>query len=82
MMVTNQNPSGIRPRGLGFDVGKGLGGSLISDEAFGHGGSTGTLCWADPKTETVFVVLTTLPAQAVREHPRDLVSKSVAEAIS
>ena len=81
LMMTNQNPSGLRTRGLGFDVGKDLGGSRSSDHTFGHGGSTGTLCWADPASDTICVVLTTLPAQAVRPHPRDLVSHQVALSI-
>ncbi len=81
LMITNQNPTGIRSRGLGFDVGKELGGSRTSERTFGHGGSTGTLCWADPQSDSICVVLTTLPAQAVRPHPRDVVSRQVAEAI-
>ena len=82
LMITNQNPNGIRSRGLGFDVGKELSGSQTSPATFGHGGSTGTLCWADPRTDSICVVLTTLPAQAVRPHPRDVVSRQVAEAIA
>lgn len=77
LMVTNHNPKGIRPRGLGFDLGKPLAGSSVSDQTFGHGGSTGTLCWADPAADTVCVILTTLPAQAVRPHPRDQVSQQI-----
>jgi CubicO group peptidase (beta-lactamase class C family) len=80
LMVTNQNPAGFRPRGLGFDLGKGLAGAHVSDRAFGHGGSTGTLCWADPQTDTLCVILTTLPSQAVRPHPRELVSQQIAMA--
>lgn len=81
LMITNQNPTGIRPRGLGFDLGNKLGGALTSDATFGHGGSTGTLCWADPQTDTIFIVLTTLPSGAVKPHPRDTTSRLVAEAI-
>lgn len=80
-MITNHNPPGMRPRGLGFDLGKKLGGSLTSDATFGHGGSTGTLCWADPQSESIFVVLTTLPSEAVAPHPRDVTSRLVAESI-
>ena len=29
-------------------------------------GSTGTLCWADPRSQTICVVLTTLPGGAVK----------------
>lgn len=80
-MITNHNPANIRPRGLGFDLGKGIAGPYLSDNAFGHGGSTGTLCWADPKTDSVFVVLTTLPSKAADPHPREVTSRIVGEAV-
>lgn len=82
LMVTNHNPPGMRSRGLGFDLGKELVGSRVSNATFGHGGSTGTICWADPGSDSICVVLTTLPAQAIQPHPRDLVSRRVAEAFS
>lgn len=81
LMVTNHNPEGIRARGLAFDVGSGLGAPKASKSVFGHSGSTGTLCWADPETDTVCVILTTLPARAVKPHPRDVTTKLVAEAV-
>jgi CubicO group peptidase (beta-lactamase class C family) len=81
-MVTNQNPSGLRRRGLGFELGPSLGGPTLSEHAFGHGGSTGTLCWADPESNTICVVLTTLPSQAVRPHPRTSFSEQVAAAVA
>jgi CubicO group peptidase (beta-lactamase class C family) len=68
LMVQNHNAPGIKPRGLGFDLG--LTGSATS---FGHSGSTGTLAWADPERDLVCVVLTTLPAQT-DHHPRQVVS--------
>jgi beta-lactamase class C len=37
-------------------------GSGCSDNTFGHSGSTGTLCWLDPKKDKSFVLLTTKPA--------------------
>ena len=80
--MSNHNPPGVRPRGLGFDLGKAVGGPKVSDQAFGHGGSTGTLCWADPISDSIFVVLTTLPTGAVSPHPRDTTSQHVAEAVS
>jgi CubicO group peptidase (beta-lactamase class C family) len=73
-MITNQNPPGLTSRGLGFVVGGGLGGKGCSEKTFGHTGSTGTIAWADPATETICVVLTSLPARAVQPHPRDLAS--------
>jgi CubicO group peptidase (beta-lactamase class C family) len=81
LMTTNHNPPGIRPRGLGFDLGSQLGGGRSSAMTFGHGGSTGTLCWADPASDAICVILTTLPSQAANPHPREVTSKRVAEAI-
>lgn len=78
MMRTNQNPAGIQPRGLGFDVSPLLGGAGCSDETFGHTGSTGTLAWADPATETICVILTSLPGRAATPHPRQLASEQIA----
>ena len=80
-MISNHNPANLRPRGLGFDLGKRLAGPYLSDSAFGHGGSTGTLCWADPKTDSIFVVLTTLPSNAADPHPREVTSRLVGEAV-
>ena len=48
--------------GLGWrlqrDGGAGWYGSAVPTRAFGHGGATGTLTWADPASGVVFVVLT------------------------
>jgi CubicO group peptidase (beta-lactamase class C family) len=82
LMVRNHNPDGLPPRGLGFAVGARAGSPGCSEATFGHSGSTGTLAWADPRTETICVVLTTLPAGAVRQHPRSLTSDRVAEAVA
>jgi CubicO group peptidase (beta-lactamase class C family) len=79
-VIENHNPPGIAPRGLGFDVGPTAGSRGCSDRTFGHTGSTGTLAWADPATQTICVVLTSLPARAARPHPRDLAGASVAAA--
>jgi hypothetical protein len=43
-------------------------------------GSTGTICWADPASDTICVVLASLPARAVRPHPRDLAAERAAAA--
>ncbi len=80
-MVTYQNPDRLPPRGLAFNVGAQAGGPGCSPRTFGHTGATGTLCWADPETDTICVVLTTLPARAVKPHPRDLASDIVAQAV-
>jgi CubicO group peptidase (beta-lactamase class C family) len=80
LMIKNQNPAGLTPRGLGFAVGKGSGSRGCSERTFGHSGSTGTLCWADPASNTVCVVLTSLPGRAVKPHPRELAAERVAAA--
>jgi CubicO group peptidase (beta-lactamase class C family) len=81
LMVKNHNPEGLTPRGLGFGVGKESGSPGCSERTFGHTGSTGTLCWADPASETICVVLTSLPRRGVRRHPRDLAAERVSAAV-
>ena len=66
----------------GFAVGSKSVGAGCSEKTFGHTGSSGTLVWADPVTDTVCVVLTTLPAATVTPHPRALASDLVAKAVS
>jgi CubicO group peptidase (beta-lactamase class C family) len=80
LMIHNRNPKGLLPRGLGFDVGRKSGSSGCSENTFGHSGSTGTLFWADPESDLVCVVLTSLPRRAVTPHPRELVGERVAAA--
>jgi CubicO group peptidase (beta-lactamase class C family) len=80
LMIKNHNPEGFMPRGLGFGVGTGSGSPGCSERTFGHTGSTGTLCWADPASDTVCVVLTSLPRRAAQRHPRDLAAERVAAA--
>jgi CubicO group peptidase (beta-lactamase class C family) len=80
LMTRNQNPAGLTPRGLGFGVGEESGSPGCSARTFGHTGSTGTLCWADPASETVCVVLTSLPRRAAQRHPRELAAERVAAA--
>lgn len=81
-MVKNHNPAGVRPRGLGFDLGSELCGPRSSRSVFGHEGSTGTVCWADPESDSICVVLTTLPAHAADPHPRDVAARHAANAVS
>lgn len=81
LMTKNHNPPGLTPRGLGFAVGQQAGSRGCSDQTFGHTGSTGTLCWADSASRTICVVLTSLPARAVRPHPRELAADRVAAAV-
>jgi CubicO group peptidase (beta-lactamase class C family) len=80
LMVSNQNGAGLTPRGLGLNVGAAGGSAGCSEKTFGHTGSTGTLAWADPATETICVVLTSLPGRAAEPHPRDLAAARVAAA--
>jgi CubicO group peptidase (beta-lactamase class C family) len=82
LMISNQNREGLTPRGLGFDVGTKAGSPRSSPKTFGHSGSTGTLCWADPATGTICVVLTTLPLRAANPHPARATSERVAEAVA
>jgi CubicO group peptidase (beta-lactamase class C family) len=82
LMVKNHNPEGFAPRGLGFAAGSKSGSPGCSEQTFGHSGSSGTLAWADPVTDTVCVVLTTLPAGAATPHPRTVASELVAKAVS
>ena len=81
LMVRNHNPKGFTPRGLGFGVGKESGSPGCSEQTFGHTGSTGTLCWADPASETICVVLTSLPSRGAKRHPRALAAERVAAAV-
>lgn len=80
LMITNHNPAGFTPRGLGFGVGKESGSPGCSDQTFGHTGSTGTLCWADPASDTICVVLTSLPRRGAQRHPREIAAEQVAAA--
>ena len=80
LMLRNYNPKELTPRGLGFAIGASSGSPGCSEKTFGHSGSTGTLAWADPATETICVVLTTLPGRAAQPHPTRLVSDLVAKA--
>jgi CubicO group peptidase (beta-lactamase class C family) len=79
LMVKNHNRPGQTPRGLGLAVGTALGSIPFSEKTFGHTGSTGTIAWADLSTQTICVVLTSLPARAMAPHPRDVVSNLIAK---
>lgn len=81
LMVRNHNSPGLKARGLGLDVGSSAGSIGCSGKSFGHTGSTGTISWADPETNAICVVLTSLPARAVQPHPRDTAANQVAAAV-
>jgi CubicO group peptidase (beta-lactamase class C family) len=76
LMLRNHNPNHLVPRGLGFSLGSGISKSC-SPAAFGHTGSTGTIGWLDTERKTGCVILTSLPAQAVKPHPRDLAAEKL-----
>lgn len=59
-MIRDHTPGMEAHRGIGWMLGGSLGAGC-SPRAFGHSGSTGTLAWADPATDTTFVLLTSLP---------------------
>ena len=65
-MIRNHNSGLDTPRGLGFAVGPKGFGKGCSERTFGHGGSTGTVAWADPEGDRVCVILTSLPARKSR----------------
>jgi CubicO group peptidase (beta-lactamase class C family) len=79
-MITNRNEGLNQPWGLGWQVKPGGFGRGCSPETFGHGGSTGTTAWADPKRDLSCVLLTTRPAAEDKEHllrgVSDLISES------
>ena len=80
-MILNQNAKLNEPWGIGFSVKPAGFGKRCSAESFGHGGSTGTLCWADPVSGACCVLLTTWPAgqsgKVLLKPVSDLVSEAV-----
>ena len=80
-MISSQTAGLNEPRGLGFMVKPGSFGLKCSTATFGHYGSTGTVAWADPKTDLVCVLLTTKPADSSRANLLGPVSDRVSEAV-
>jgi len=78
-MIVNQNEGLNQPWGLGWAVKPGSFGKGCSPQTFGHGGSTGTNAWADPKRDLTCVLLTTRPAAEDKEHLLRAVSDLVSE---
>jgi CubicO group peptidase (beta-lactamase class C family) len=77
--MTTEQTRGLKPRwGFGWTLNDGKFGRGSSPAAFGHGGSTGTLCWHDPAKNLTFVLLTTKPA----EHSNDTVLYPAADLVS
>ena len=77
-MIVNQNAGLNEPWGIGWMVNPAKLARGCSPGAYGHWGSSGTLAWADPATQTSFVLLTTKPAA----DSRDTVLAPVADAVS
>lgn len=78
LMIRDHTPTLSAHRGIGFMVGPVGLGKGCSARAFGHSGSTGTLAWADPATDTSFVLLTSLPKNVSGE----LILYPVSDAVS
>jgi CubicO group peptidase (beta-lactamase class C family) len=80
MMVANQNKPPLRPWGIGWMTEAGRFGKRCSSRTYGHWGSTGTVAWADPASDTICVLLTTRPASDSRGTVLGPVNDAVAEA--
>ncbi|WP_395744922.1 serine hydrolase domain-containing protein [Prosthecobacter sp.] len=63
LMLQNHTQGLAARRGIGFALGPDGFGKDCSEQSFGHSGSTGTLAWADPTTDTTCVILTSLPSR-------------------
>jgi uncharacterized protein YbbC (DUF1343 family) len=60
MTTPNPLPGGRGRRGLGWDMRTAYSinrGDRLSDQAYGHGGFTGTVLWVDPELDLFFVFL-------------------------
>jgi CubicO group peptidase (beta-lactamase class C family) len=77
-MIQNHTPHLESRRGLGFALGPAGFGKGCSEKTFGHGGSTGTLAWADPESDITCVILTSLPSSV----SGDLILKPVSDLVS
>jgi len=67
-MTADQNAGLNKSWGIGWAVNarpSDVFGKACSPRAFGHSGSTGTLCWADPARDATLVLLTGRPAAEI-----------------
>ena len=62
LMIRNHTEGLGARRGIGFALGPDGFGKGCSQRSFGHSGSTGMLAWADPESDTICVILTSLPS--------------------
>lgn len=80
-MIANQNAGLNQPYGIGWALNGNKFDRGCSAQTFGHGGSTGTLCWLDPAKDLSFVLLTTKPAAQSNKPVIRPVSDLVSEAV-
>jgi CubicO group peptidase (beta-lactamase class C family) len=84
-MTSDQNAELKVPWGLGWELGRSHPGNafgdLVSGEAFGHAGATGTIAWADPETQVLCVILTNRPLALDNGRLLRLVSNTVAASV-
>lgn len=66
--------------GLGWILAGSAFGRYCSPQTFGHHGLTGTLAWADPRSQTTFALLTTRPITNFDDGLMGLISDLVSEA--
>ncbi|MBI3665395.1 MAG: beta-lactamase family protein [Acidobacteria bacterium] len=81
-MITDQNAGLDKPWGLGWQLGTGAFFPSSPAALFGHSGSTGTMCWADPARKLIFVLLTNRPLANDPSNLHARVSALVSEAAS
>jgi len=81
-MIRNHNSGLDTPRGLGFALGPKGFGKGCSAQTFDHGGLTGTVAWADPDSDSVCVILTSLPARVSKSLVLDPIGDLISQASS
>ncbi len=85
LMTSDQNAEIKAPWGLGWALGRSRAwnafGELVSGNAFGHAGATGTMAWADPQTQLLCVILTNRPYSVDDGRFLRLVSTAVAGSV-
>lgn len=86
VMTSDQNVGLKAPWGIGWAMGRAIAynafGDLVSPHTFGHAGSTGTVAWADPETQTVCVILTNQALAVDNGRLLRVVSNAVAAAVN
>lgn len=84
-MTSDQNAEIKSPWGLGWALGRSRAwnafGDLVSENAFGHAGATGTMAWADPDSQLLCVILTNRPYSVDDGRLLRLVSNTVAASV-